>query len=185
MVGIAFAKLENAEEQSIFERLYNEHHQRLFRIALYRLHNEQDAEDAVSECFLRILDKSANIFKIPPNKYTSFLNILIRNICLKMFDESTKKNTVSSENGNYPEIIDRLSLEDEVIGKIAKEDLVDFISQLPEKTRDALVLTAIMDFSYSEAAQQLGITENALRQRIFSARKAIKRFVEGRDMENV
>lgn len=178
MFSIAFAMLDNDDERSIFEHLYNTHSQRLYRIALDKLHNPQDAEDAVSECFLRILNKSANIFEVSPNKRTAFLNILIRNVCAQAFNKLAKENTISVDDEDSPEIANEVNLEDEVIGKIEHDRLVEFISQLPPKTRDALVLRLVMGVSSSEAAQQLGITENALRQRIFEARKAIKTFVE-------
>lgn len=178
MFSMAFAMLDDYDEYSVFERLYNTHSQRLYRIALGKLHNPQDAEDAVSECFLRILNKSANIFNVSPNKRAAFLNILIRNICAQMFNKTIRVNTVSIDDEDLPEIADEVKLEDEVIGKIEHDRLVEFISQLPPKTRDALVLRTVMGVSAHEAAEQLGITENALRQRIFEARRAIKAFVE-------
>lgn len=170
--------LDNDDERSIFEQLYSTHSQRLYRIAFGKLHNPQDAEDAVSECFFRILNKSANVFEVAPNKRAAFLNILIRNVCAQMFNKSLKENTISVDDENTPEIADEINLEDEVIGKIGYDRLVEFISQLPSKTRDALVLRSVMGVSSREAAQQLGITENALRQRIFEARKAIKAYIE-------
>lgn len=178
MFSMAVAMLDTDEERSIFEQLYNTHSQRLYRIAFGRLHNPQDAEDAVSECFLRILNKSANIFEVSPNKRAAFLNILIRNVCAQAFNRSVKEKTVSVDDENVPEPADAINLEDEVIGRIEHDKLVKFIAQLPPKTRDALVLRSVMGVSSREAAEQLGITENALRQRIFEARKAIKRFVE-------
>lgn len=178
MLAMAFAMLDNDEERSVFEQLYTSHSQRLYRIALSKLHKPEDAEDAVSECFLRILNKSANIFEVSPNKRTAFLNILIRNVCAQAFNKSVRENAVSIDDEDSPELADGINLEDEVIGKLAHDRLVEFIAQLPEKTRDALVLRSVMGVPAHEAAEQLGITENALRQRIFEARKAIKIFVE-------
>ena len=106
------------------------------------------------------------------------MNILIRNVCAQIFNRSVKENTISVDDDDTPEIADEVNLEDEVIGKIERDRLVEFISQLPSKTRDALVLRLVMGVSAHEAAEQLGITENALRQRVFEARKAIKAFVE-------
>lgn len=178
MFSMAFAMLDTDEERSIFEQLYNSHRQRLYRIAFSKLHNPQNAEDAVSEVFLRILNKSANVFEVSPNKRAAFLNILIRNVCSQMYNRSVKENTISVDDENTAEIADKFDLEDEVIGKIEHDRLVEFISRLPSKTRDALVLRSVMGMSTHETAEQLGITENALRQRIYEARKAIRTFVE-------
>lgn len=184
MLAMAFAMLDTDEEKSIFEQLYTQHKQRLYRIAFSKLHNSQNAEDAVSECFLRILNKSANIFDVSPNKRAHFLNILIRNVCVQMFNKVIKERTTSIED-ECPEIVDEINLEDEVIGKISRDRLVEFISQMPEKLRDAMVLKSVMGLSNHEAAEQLGITENTLRQRIYEARKQIRDFIRKECEEDV
>lgn len=176
--------LDTDEEKSIFEQLYIEHRQRLYRIAFSKLHNSQDAEDAVSECFLRILNKSANVFEVSPNKRPHFLNVLIRNVCAQMFNKSIRERTVSIED-ECLEIVDEVNLEDEIIGKISRDCLSEFILQMPEKLRDAIVLKSVMGVSNHEAAEQLGITENTLRQRIYEARKKIRDFIEKECGEDV
>ena len=184
MLAAAIAMLDTDEEKSIFEQIYTEHKQRLYRIALSKLHNSQDAEDAVSECFLRILNKSANVFEVSPNKRAHFLNILIRNVCAQMFNKAIKERTAYIED-ECPEIADEINLEDEVIGKISHDRLVEFISQMPEKLRDTIVLKSVMGVSNHEAAKQLGITEITLRQRIYKARKQIRDFIRKECEEDV
>lgn len=174
------AAIKENEKLSEVEELYNKHKDRLYRIAYSRLHSPQDAEDAVAECFYRIVNKSADIFAVSPNKRTAYLNILIRNVCAQMFNNSIKIQSVSldDEENFQNDVPDCYNLEDEVLGNISKEKLVGFIKQMSEKLRDALVLTVVMGYSYCESAEKLGITENTLRQRIFEARKQIKAFAQ-------
>ena len=173
MLDIILSVFETEEEKSRFLTLYEEHKDRLYRIAMYYLHNSDDAEDAVHEAFLQIAEDKAKIFDVAPNKIAPFLNILIRNISVRMFNKSTE-TTIT----DYQEFYEKINLEDSVISKISHQELVDFIFSLSEGMRDAMVMKYFLDLTNREIAQQLGITENALRQRLFSARKAIKKFVE-------
>lgn len=165
---------------SDIEQLYNKHKDRLYRIAYSKLHSPQDAEDAVAECFYRIVSKNADILSVSPNKRAAYLNVIIRNICAQMFNKSIRIQSVSldDEESFQNEVPDDYNLEDEVLGNISKEKLVGFIKQMSEKLRDALVLTVVMGYSYREAAEKLEISENTLRQRIFEARKQIKAFAQ-------
>lgn len=68
---------------------------------------------------------------------------------------------------------------------MSKNELVDFIMKLPPLQRDILQLKAYQGLTNSEIAQQIGVTENVVRQRLFQAKKAIKDFLERENFENV
>lgn len=182
MLDFFLSLLGTEEERSKFLALYDKHKERLHRVAMRFLHNNADAEDAVQEVFLQIAEGKTKIFDIPPNKQAAYLNILIRNISVKMYNKSMKI-TVTDPQGFYDkaDLLKKINLEDTVISNISHEELVNFILSLSEGKRDAMVMKYILDLSNSEIVQHLGITENALRQRLFSARKAIKEFIEKGD----
>lgn len=58
--------LETPEEKSKFEQLYLEYKGLMFHVAYEILHNEQDAEDAVHQAFVKIAE---NIKKIDDPRY--------------------------------------------------------------------------------------------------------------------
>ena len=53
--------LETPEEKSLFEQIYLEYRGLMYHVAYEILHNEQDAEDAVHQAFIKIAE---NIKKI-------------------------------------------------------------------------------------------------------------------------
>ncbi|MBQ8804648.1 MAG: sigma-70 family RNA polymerase sigma factor [Tyzzerella sp.] len=53
--------IDSSDDQSKFEKLYNEYKGLMFYVANNILHNEQDAEDAVHHAFVKIAE---NIEKI-------------------------------------------------------------------------------------------------------------------------
>lgn len=76
------------------------------------------------------------------------------------------------------EPFEELSLEDGVMGKIAFEDMVEFIRRLPEKKKNALILRVKYGMSTAEISQTLGISEPAARKRLSEAGKKIRKYVE-------
>ena len=98
-----------------------------------------------------------------------------------------RKNSKISPEELSEEFVDetQISLEDSVLGKIARNELLDFINTLPKLQKDVLALYSTFGFSFSEIAEmgwaeELGISETATRQRLFLARKAVRQFAESR-----
>lgn len=182
MFGSFLFKNKNNNHETEIEELYRKHKNRLFNIAMGFLHNHADAEDAVHNVFSQIIEGKTKIFEIPPNKQAAYLNVLIRNISARIFNNSLNEFAVdSAEIEEYSEknnINDDIGLDDTVISKISHRELIDFIHTLPQGMREAMVLKYLIGLSDKEAAAKLDITENALRQRLFTARKAIKKFID-------
>lgn len=182
MFGNFLFKNKNNNHETEIEELYRKHKNRLFNIALKYLRNNADAEDAVHSVFSQIIEEKTKIFEIPPNKQAAYLNVLIRNISVRIFNNSLKE--VAVDPVKFEEYSDKNSLNDDidmdniVMSKISHRELIDFIHSLPQGMRDAMVLKYLIGLSNREAAAKLDITENALRQRLFAARKAIKIFID-------
>ena len=73
--------LETPEEKSLFEQIYLEYRGLMFHVAYEILHNEQDAEDAVHQAFVKIAE---NIKKIDtpvcPKTHSYVVTIVTPNI---------------------------------------------------------------------------------------------------------
>lgn len=181
MFGDFLFKNNGENRETEIEELYRKHRVRLFNIAMRYLHSCADAEDAVHNVFSQIIEEKTKIFDIPPNKQAAYLNVLIRNISVRIFNNSLSEVVVDpAELEEYSErndISGDIGIDDDVISKISQRELIDFIHTLPQGMREAMVLRFLIGLSNREAADKLHITENALRQRLFAARKAIMRFV--------
>ncbi len=74
MLGVYMALLETEEDRERFDKLYRQHREQLFRIALSVMKDICSAEDVVSEVFMIIAKK---LFSTPEKKQTgSCLDIL-------------------------------------------------------------------------------------------------------------
>lgn len=183
MISGALSILKTNEERNKLSEIYEENKERFYAIAFSKLHNREDAEDAVQEAFLRIADKPEKFFEIPTNKQVAFADVIIRNISVDMFKESNKIETIELTDDISNEDFE-LPLNERIMGNISRDELLDFISNLSPLLRDVLELKVVIGLSNYEIAQMLSITENVVRQRLFQARRAITKFIESEDTVN-
>lgn len=118
---------------------------RFFGIAFSKLHNAEDAEDAVQEAFSKIAANPDNFFEIPHNKWVSYFDVIIRNTAVDIFRKKNRYPDSELEE----DIPDKdIELEDRIIGEISCDEPKRFISNLPElqKTLWSLRLYTVCQF---------------------------------------
>ncbi len=80
MIADALATIEDEEQRNKLAEFYSKHKQRLYSIAFSKLHNEEDAEDAVQEVFSEIADKPEKFFDIAPEGRLAYTTVMVKNI---------------------------------------------------------------------------------------------------------
>lgn len=179
MIDVILSTIENEEQRSELSEFYQKYRKRLYSIALSKLHNEFDAEDTVQEAFSQIADKPEKFFEIPPNKRVAYVDVMVRNISMKMFNAKSKEPI---EPLDYYDLnIETVSLEDFLLGKISRDEIMSFIRQLPTKQRNVLILCCLLGFSIDETAEQLNISVKAASQLLRVARKTVRKFIDERN----
>ena len=174
MISAAVAVLKTADQRNELAEFYETNKHCLYAVALSKLHNSEAAEDAVQEAFLRISDKPDLFFGLAKESQKYFVEIVVRNIAVDLYRKGCHAAGGEMDDG----FAEKLPLEDAVLGKIAFEDLVEFIRSLPEKKKNALILRVKYGMSTAEIADTLGISEVSARKRLSEAGKKIKKYVE-------
>jgi RNA polymerase sigma factor (sigma-70 family) len=104
----------------------------------------------------------------------AYTDVIIRNVSVDMF-----RNCVMNAPEELPEYDENIPLlEDIIVGSLQKQRLMDFIVGLPQLQRDIMELRISFGMSNSEIANQLKISENVVRQRLYQSRKAITEFLK-------
>ena len=93
MISVALAILETDKQRNELDEFYKEHKNRLYAIALSKLHNEYDAEDAVQETFLNIAKYTEKFFNMEAHKKIAYVLIVIRNVISHMLKDANKLKT--------------------------------------------------------------------------------------------
>jgi RNA polymerase sigma-70 factor (ECF subfamily) len=144
------------------DELYRRHAGTVFRFAYGLCRNRAEAEDIVSETFIRVLTRAERIESATARAY--FLTIA-RNIFL----DSVRRNKRAARHheGGGPLHHDQ---EAHLGERAALAAALDAIGALPEGERAAFLLRVDHDLSYEEIAAALNISVAAAKVRVHRAR---------------
>ena len=172
MISAALAILETDEQRSELSEFYRKNKNRIYMIAFSKLHNKESSEDAVQETFLRLAASRERFFMLNDSERVIFADVVARNVAIDMYKKANEAETaelsenISDGSENPPE--------EELLYKFTKEKLTEFVRGLPPPQRDVLYLKAVRGMAIQEIAEELSVSENAVRQRLFRARQAVR-----------
>ena len=175
MIDAIFLAIEDDTQRNELEEFYRENINYFLNIAYLKLHNRSDTEDAVQEAFCEIVRKPDNFFSVAKKNRVNFMAAIIRNISSDMFN---KKNKVPLEEFDEEDSYDDnlFTFEDNMIGKVSRDKLKQFIKSLPPLQRDVLTLRCLMGFSIAETAEKLNISQSAVKKRLHLAKEAVREY---------
>jgi RNA polymerase sigma-70 factor, ECF subfamily len=149
----------------------------LYRVAFSVTRNAAEAEDAVQETFLRVLKHQAQISEIRDLRVW-----LVRIVWNVVLDKKRRAKT-RPEGEDIADHARTLasparSADQEAVSSEQYARILQLIDRLPNKEREALLLSAMQELSTVEIATVLGTTESSVRSRIFRARRELAVMLE-------
>ena len=182
------SRLKSGEEEA-FERLVREQGGRLLAVARRFLRDEEEARDAVQECFLSAY-RSIDRFD-QGSRLSTWLHRIVINACLMRLRSRRRKPEEPIE-----ELLPRFQADghqvnhptpewegsaDTLLARSETRAIVrEAIDRLPDSYRAVLLLRDIEELSTEEAARLLDITANAVKIRLHRARQALRALLEPR-----
>lgn len=177
MIDLILSTIENEEQRSELEIFYSENYKRFLYIALQKVNDENTAEDVIQEVFSDIADKPEIFFNVPKAERITFVDILIRNTAIGTFKKERYRTSKLEELDE--ELVDEsVRIEDDLLTKVTREELVKYILTLPERQRTVYKLRVIIGLSISDIAAQLEISSETVNWHLKMARKNIRNFLE-------
>jgi RNA polymerase sigma-70 factor (ECF subfamily) len=154
-------------DSKAFAQLYVIHKDSLYRYAYFKLGNQTDAQDAVSEC---VVEAYAGIGLLKNEKaFSSWLfKILYRQCCAII-----KRNTVRREEVSLDDCAG-LSKEDNLLAP----ELHEALAQLSDEDRDIVLLSVVAGYKTREIAGILSLNHSTVRSRLSRALAKMKNFLE-------
>lgn len=177
--GFSLKLLQDGDPEE-FSRLVDAYSNKIYRLALKMLAQQQDAEDILQETFikayrgLKTFDGRSKIstwlFRIATNE--ALMVLRRKHPKLLSLDEPLD----SEEGENEPiQIIDWCCLpEIEFLSVESRERLDAAVQKLPESLRVVFLLRDINDLSTHETADVLGLSETAVKTRLSRARLRLR-----------
>ena len=174
--------LNTPEEKSKFEALYYTHRRTMLHIAMQILKDHQLAEDAVQEAFIRLVKNFSKIGQVDCPRTRLFVVIIVRNISLTMRTEQQKQIVVEVPDATTQAEYD---LEEDVLGRIAYEEVLTAIQELPLIYRDILYLQCVEEYKLTEISNLIGIGIETVKKRAQRGRKILlEQLMEGHSDDN-
>lgn len=145
-----------------FERVYREHQNALFGVALRMLGRQEDAEDAVQTTLIRLYRSIGN-YRFEARLGSYLMRILI-NVCYDLLKARKKRQQLEIE----PTSTDRSSSPD------LRLQLEEAILTLPDRMRACFVLFAVEGYAQKEIAEMLDVRIGTVKAQIFQAKERLR-----------
>ena len=167
-----YVLIEDADNKSLFEHIFESYRHSMFSISYGILHDAQEAEDVTAECLLKIARNIEKIASFPRKQQLDYIETIVKNRSIDEYRKRKRKREYSIDD--HRDIADPKQSEESMISHIAYSELVDAIGKLSETHRNILKLRCLYQFSPQETAQILGISPNAVNQRLLKAKRKLE-----------
>lgn len=167
------AMIETPADKLKFEQLYEKYRYLMYYVAYKILGNHEDAEDAVQQAFLSIIQHFDKINLVESPKTRSFVVIITER---KAIDLLRHRNRCGTD-----------AFDEQLCGldfpAPAENPLAEAMAKLPVSYREALLLRYDNGFTAREIAAFLKISESGVRKLLGRAKKMLKNMLEKEGVE--
>nr|WP_299339304.1 sigma-70 family RNA polymerase sigma factor [Allomuricauda sp.] len=164
--------MSNVCEDQVYSSIFRSNSKTLFNYIYYKYGNEEKANDAVQEAFVKLWE---NCSKVAPEKAKAYLYTVANNIYLNVIKADKVRlkyaDTTSERTNESPEFL----LEE----KEYLQKLDNALDSLPENQRTTFLLNRIDGKKYSEIAEMEGVSVKAIEKRMHLALKALREQIDG------
>ena len=141
----------------LMQQLFTRYEQPMYRIAYSILHHPQQAEDAVSETFLKVLEHLDQVQDVNSSKTKQFLVSITRNTAINLYRRNQREREQSMGMEDLP----------------TELAVAAMLRGLSPEQQEILILRCYEEFSFREIGAILGIRPAAARKRYERAKQAV------------
>jgi len=164
----------DAEEnpsQPDFEQVFLPHLDAAYNLARWLLRNDQDAEDAVQEAYMRAYKAFAR-FRGGDGK--AWFMTILRNVCYTMIKKLRSHETPEPFDEEIHLPAGESEMREAFRQKANAESLHAALEKLPDEFREMIVLHDLEGFAYKEIAAVVGIPIGTVMSRLARARGRLR-----------
>lgn len=161
-------------DKTKFEDLYTTYKGLMFHIALKVLKNEPDAEDAVHQAFLSIIDNLEKISQVRCPKTRAYIVAITENKAIDMIRKKSKLVDMEFDGNAFG--ID--------IPLPGDHGLADAMAQLPAIYREILLLRYYNGYAVREIAPMLHMKKSSAQKLLWRAKVALREKMEDGEQDD-
>ena len=146
-------------DAAAFAEIVEFFHVRCLRYARYMLGEEEDAEEAVQDTFMRVYDHLGQ-FR-PDARFEPWLFRILANRCRTVRERRRRRESLVT-TGELPAVAAEAPADSQDL----LEEVEAALEELPAEQREAFLLRHVEDLSYEDMAVITGVRLSALRMRV-------------------
>ena len=157
-------------DKNAFSELYTIYKDKLYRYAFYRLCDEQDAEDAVSDCVISAYRQIEHLKK--PDAFSAWLFRILYCSCNAQIKARMARRNMADIN----DLSETLTCDIE--DTIDKTELQEALGILKDDEKDIVLLSVVSGLSSAEIAKMTDLTSGSVRSKLSRSLKKMREFLE-------
>lgn len=174
MHGFKPKKLDNSD-RAFVESIYEEYKKLMYAVAWsYFKGNSADVDDAFARTLERMCRYVEKFHAVECNKMKAYVISVTENVCRQMLLERKHKSgqdAFEEYDENMPDPVDPYSA---VFEQAGVSELLDSLEGLNERDKLLLYLRHVEQLEYAEIAEQMDMTEGAVRTALTRAKQRIQ-----------
>jgi len=170
--------LDTKQERKKMTDLYEEHKYALFHYAMKITRNKNLAEDAVHNAFISIIQKKEKYLNLDGMDFRRLAVIIVRNKCI---DILRKQKFFISNSIEELEIFlesEGESVDEQVVFKSEYELIRKHLNSIDEISKQVLIMKYILNMTYKEIGEELGISSKHVDTRIMRAKAKVRKLMD-------
>ena len=153
-------------DKTKFEMIYHTYKDLMFYVAHQILNNEHDAEDAVHQSFLKLIDILEKIDEPVCHKTRSLVVIIVERTAIDQYRRHKRRAAVPFDEGYAP-----LCIPTQAEAMVHGDSFARAMAALPTRQREVLLLKYDWGYSNKEIAALLSMQETNVRKTIQRAKE--------------
>lgn len=150
--------------------IFQTYYRPLCLYAVHYLHNVDEAEDTVQDCFVRLLEKNADFSFPSQEKQKSFLYTSVRNACI----DKLRRHYPVLQDISPSDLSGSISDDEAMERSFSEAELWTAIERLPDRCQEIFLLSKRDGLSYREIAEELSLSEKTVEHQVSKALKLLR-----------
>ncbi|GEM_PF-233564 len=168
------------DEKYLVNHIFSKMNVKMYHMSLNILRSHVDAEEAVAQAFLKIMEHIEKISALPCPQREPYCVMILKNETINIIRKREKTvyvdDTAYFEHNNQSH-----DMEEELIEAEDKEKLFSCINKLSDDEKEFIHLRFVNDMSFKNISQLMDITEEAAKKRSQRILKKLRSYYEGDD----
>ena len=164
--------LEVASADELLTTLYTTHYRELVRLAAFLTGDRDNAEEVVQDAYVKMHGSWRRVREL--DKAEAYLRVTVVNL-----SRSRLRHKQVTQKHKPEPLADVASAESYAMEHVQRETVLDALSHLPRRQREAVVLRYYGDLTEAQTAAAMGCSVGAVKSHTSRAMSALRPLLEG------